>query len=125
MSELKNLLEQYAFEAQQMPLGDSGKASVQEGLEKILRQNKKWVGVCLVLLAAVMLSLVGFLLWNLGNPQYLQTMFGAWGVCLGGLFFWLHKLWKERTVAEVALLMVKYPEDKLIVKVMGALGAKL
>ncbi len=131
MSKLKNLLEQYVFEARRVKMGDGDNAvqnaAFRKDAERILLRNKKWATACLVLLAAVLLFLAGFALWNLGNPQYLQTIFGIWGVCLGGLFLGLHKLWREKTVAELALLAVKYSGDdkQFIINMFEVLGAKI
>ena len=101
-------------------------AQLRADLEKVKTDNKLYFLICVAMVVVLFITSLMLVLFNLEKPNIVTLVMTVSGASIGGLIFFMVKLWREKSNTEVVLaLAINMKDDATLRRVIEILAARL
>jgi hypothetical protein len=129
MTHLKETIDSYLRHTERVTLGKGEDTAQRQNLaaqlQKISDKNGKIFLAILVLGGLIFIGMAVVVIYKLDEPDHLKTIFGATGLSLSGIIWYLHQLWKEKNATDLLITLVGVVEKDDLKLVLTALLSKI
>ena len=134
MNNLKNVISKYSDSSRK--LGDESDTSklaedsinmLKKDLREVSSKNAVyyWLSIGMILVVFLTALILIFYYIKINKPENIQIIFGASGISIGGLIFYMNKIRKEKISTDLLLTLVGTMQRESINSILVALLNKL
>jgi len=123
MENIKSIISKYADTGKKLGGEPTNLAvdKLQTELTDLKGRNRVFFWCCIVMVIILFLLSLFFVLYNLNHPEKIQLLFGATGISILGLIYYMNKLWKDISSSDMLITLITTLDKDAINSVLVAL----
>jgi hypothetical protein len=123
MENIKSIILRYADTGKKLGGESTNLAAdnLQKELMDLKNRNRIFFWCCIVMVIILFMLSLFFVLYNLNQPEKIQLLFGATGISILGLIYYMNKLWKDINSSDLLITLVTTLDKEAINSVLVAL----
>ena len=106
-------------------VSDDGIQGLKNELAALSSRSNLYFWMCASMIVILLVLALVLIFYWVDAPGKLQIIFGASGLSVGGLIYYMNKLWKEKVSTDLILILVSTVQQEVINSILVALVNKL